>query len=351
MHQDEAPAALPLGGNATMNDVALAAGLSRATVSKYFNGSESLKPATRERIERACRELQYVPDMHAVSLVKGRSNLIGVVLPFISEPFFGKVLQVIERRAAHYGQQVVIQASNNDPAREAAALLTLRAMKVHGIIFTPIDSQTNLPLIRSLQQELRMVFLDSTFDDNCHFVMNDNRQSIALAVNYLLSRGSIPAYLAAPHVANPSRPERLAGYENAMRAAGHAPVVIPDNPAAITWQFEAYAYEQVLAWCAGGGLAQSGATALVCATDRLAIGAAKALRKFGRHPGQDILLAGHDNIDICEYLDPMLTTVHQDIDQIGQAAVDCLQLDDDVLAGSGHFQRRFPGRLVIRESA
>ncbi|WP_028455413.1 LacI family DNA-binding transcriptional regulator [Chitinilyticum litopenaei] len=348
MSQNAPPAPV---GSATMQDVAAAAGLSRATVSKYFNGSDSLKPETRERIERACRELNYVPDMHAVSLVKGRSNLIGVVLPFISEPFFGKVLQVIERRAAQYGQQVVIQASNNDPQREAAALLTLRAMKVHGIVFTPIASRDNLPLIEQLQQELRIVFLDSYFNEDCHFVMNDNRQSIALAVNYLLSRSAIPAYLAAPNVAIPSRPERLAGYEAAMRAAGHAPIVIPDNPASTTWQFEAYAYEQVLAWCANGGLAASGASALVCATDRLAIGAAKALRRFGRRPGHDILLAGHDNIDICDYLDPMLTTVHQDIDRIGQAAVDCLQTGADGQQQDGFFQRRFPGRLVIRESA
>ncbi|GAB7129371.1 LacI family DNA-binding transcriptional regulator [Silvimonas sp. JCM 19000] len=336
-------------GVVTMNDVAVAAGLSRTTVSKFFNGSETLKPATRERIERACRELHYVPDLHAVSLVKGRSNLIGVILPFIAEPFFGKVLQIMEREAARGGMQIVIQASNNDPKREAAALMTLRAMKVNGIIVTPIESTANRALFAALQKEMRIIFLDAYFDEDCHFVMNDNRQSIGLMVNYLLSRGVRPAYLGTPRIANPSRPERLAGYQEAMQRAGETPQVIPVDVEAPTWQFEAFAYEQLLAWCGQGGLRDGGIGAIMCATDRMAFGAAKALRKFGKQPGKDMLVAGHDNLDIGEYLEPQLTTVHQDIEQIGLTAIRFM-LQESAPA-SGYFQKRFPGRLVIRESA
>ncbi|GGP24977.1 LacI family DNA-binding transcriptional regulator [Silvimonas amylolytica] len=337
-------------GVVTMNDVAAAAGLSRTTVSKYFNGSATLKPDTREKIERACRALNYVPDLHAVSLVTGRSNLVGVVLPFIAEPFFGKVLQLMEREAAALGLQIVIQASNNDTRREAAALMALRAMKVHGIILTPIESDDNRALLASLQKEMRIVFLDSFMDENCHFVMNDNQQSIGLMVNYLLSRNVRPAYLGTPRIANPSRPERLAGYVAAMKAAGETPEVIPVAVDTPTWQFEAFAYEQLLNWCGQGGLRDSGAGGIMCTTDRMAFGAAKALRKFGRHPGKDMLLAGHDNLDICEYMDPQLTTVHQDIERISHAAMHFIQLDPAELGGR-FYQQRFPGRLVIRESA
>ncbi len=337
-------------GVVTMNDVAAAAGLSRTTVSKFFNGSATLKPDTREKIERACRALNYVPDLHAVSLVTGRSNLVGVVLPFIAEPFFGKILQLMEREAAALGLQIVIQASNNDTRREAAALMTLRAMKVHGIILTPIESNDNRALLASLQKEMRIVFLDSFMDEHCHFVMNDNQQSIGLMVNYLLSRGVRPAYLGTPRIANPSRPERMAGYIAAMKAAGETPEVIPVAVDTPTWQFESFAYEQLLNWCGQGGLRDSGAGAIMCTTDRMAFGAAKALRKFGRHPGKDMLLAGHDNLDICEYMDPQLTTVHQDIERISQAAMHFIQLDPAELGGR-LYQQRFAGRLVIRESA
>ncbi|WP_084186843.1 LacI family DNA-binding transcriptional regulator [Andreprevotia chitinilytica] len=347
----DAPVSSGANGVVTMNDVAIAAGLSRATVSKFFNGSVSLKPETRERIDRACRELQYVPDLHAVSLVKGKSNLVGVVLPAISEPFFGKVLQVIEQEAAKFGLQVVIQISNNDPAREAAALLALRSMKVHGIVITPLDSDRNRELLAGFEKEQRLIYLDSYIHPDCHFVMNDNRQSIGLMVNYLLSKGINPAYLGAPKIAIPSRPERLAGYIEAMERAGKAPQIIPTPPAAQTWQFEAYAYEQMLAWCGGGGLLNPDISGILCSTDRLALGAMQALRRFGRHPGRDIAVAGHDDIDICEYLDPRLTTVRQDIDQLGRAAVEFLQLEPGAITKTGLYQKRYAGRLVVRESA
>ncbi|MBL8483193.1 MAG: LacI family DNA-binding transcriptional regulator, partial [Rhodocyclaceae bacterium] len=200
-----APAPDPLPATpATMHDVAQRAGVSRATVSKYFNDSRGLKPETRERIEKACRELHYVPDPHAVSLVKGQSRLIGVVLPVIAEPFFADVLRVIEESAAALGLQLIIQCSYSDPAREAAALRALRALKVQGIAVTAVCSQSNADLLARLEQEIRIVYLDSYVRPDCHYAMNDNRQSAGLLTRYLLSRGHNPAFLGAPPVAFPS---------------------------------------------------------------------------------------------------------------------------------------------------
>lgn len=334
----------------TMHDVAEHAGVSRATVSKYFNGSESLKPETRARIEQACRELDYVPDPHAVSLVKGRSNLIGVILPVISEPFFAEVLRVIEEQAAAIGMHLIIQCSYNDPAREAAALLALRSMKVFGVVLTAVAAQANLDLLRRLEKEMRLVYLDSYVHPDCHYVMNDNRQSAGLLTRYLISHGHRPAFLGAPPVANPSPQERLAGYREAMLEAGLPPCIVPTGAPTQSWDFEAYAMRHMLNWLGSGSWKNDGVTALVCGTDRLAVGAMAAFRKFGLNPGQDMAFVGHDDLPLCDYLYPPLTTVKQDVAAIGRAAIECLQQQADA-PEAGLYQRRFPGSLIIRASA
>lgn len=346
------PSSAPRHGPATMQDVADAAGVSRVTVSKFFNGGASLKPATRERIEAACLALQYSPDPHAVSLVKGRSNLIGVVLPVISEPYFAAVLQTLEQEAATQGLQLLIQSSANDPAREAAALLALKAMKVAGIIITVVDSMQNAALLDSLAREMRIVHFDTYLTPACHHVLNDNHQSIRLLVEHCLARGRKPAYLGAPHIAFPSRPERLESYLDALRAAGLPPCVVPVAEEEHTWRFEAYAHKYVGQWLAEGSWRAAQIGALVCATDRLALGAMRAMREHGLEPGRDLLVCGHDDLSFSEYLHPALTTARQDVARLGRAAIECLSLPDDYFnARRPYFERRLPAELVIRESA
>lgn len=340
------------GGPATMQDVADLAGVSRATVSKYFNGSEGLRLETRSRIEEACRQLHYIPDPHAVSLVKGRSNLVGVILPAIGEPFFAEVLEVVETEAAALGLQLVIQCSYSDPAREAAALLALRSMKVRGIVLTAVASKENANLLKRLERDVRIVYLDSYVRPDCHYVMNDNIQTAGLLTRYLLSRGHRPAFMGAPAVAFPSPDERAAGYVEAMREADLPPCLIPFSATDRSWEFESFALQHTLNWLGSGAWAKEKCTAVVCGTDRLAIGVMAAFRRFGMEPGRDVAIVGHDDLTVSEFLHPALTTVKQDIVSIGRAVIDCLQLGDEAFTSSApYYQRRFPGKLIVRASA
>lgn len=331
----------------TMNDVARAAGLSRTTVSKYFNGHTSLKPATRELIEQVCSALHYVPDLHAVSLVKGRSRLIGVILPVIADAFYGEVLRHMQDQAAAAGLQLVVLCSHNDAATEEAAILTLRSMKVQGLVITAVASDRNRGLYANLAQEMRIVFLDSYVEADCNFVMNDNVQSMGLLVAHLIAQGCAPAYLSAPAVARPSHDERLDGYTRAMEAAGLAPRLVPIPADVLTWDFEAFALEHVGRWLQSGDWQRNQRDALICATDRLALGAMAALRRIGKEPGRDMLFVGHDDVPMCGFVSPALTTARQDLEAIGRAAIDCLTQ----ALGTSLYQKRFPARLIVRESA
>lgn len=341
-----------ISSRVTMQDIATLVGVSRITVSKYFNGNQGIKTETRKRIEKVCSDLHYVPDPHAISLVKGKSNLIGVVLPVISEPFFAEVVSVLEEEAVELGLRVVIQCSHNDPVLEAHALLALRAMKVQGVVITTIASQQNTELLKRLEHEMRIVHLDSYLSPNCHFVMNDNRQSVGLITRYLLSRGHRPAFLAAPPVAYPSGPERIAGYLEAMHESDCPPFLVPLTNAESTWNFEAFAMQHTLNMLGTGEWGREKGTALICATDRLAIGAMAAFRKFGLEPGRDVAFVGHDDLPVCEYLYPSLTTVKQDVAAMGRAAIECLKLDTSTFtAKHPYYQKKFAARLIVRESA
>jgi DNA-binding LacI/PurR family transcriptional regulator len=336
----------------TMQDIATLVGVSRITVSKYFNGNQGIKAETRKRIEKICSELNYVPDQNAVRLVKGKANLVGVIIPVLSEPFFAEVLKVIGDEAAELGLRVVIFCSYNDPAREAAALLALRATKVQGIIITPVASQNNAKLLSHLEHEMRIVYLDSYLGPKCHFVMNDNIQSTGLLTRYLLSRGHKPAFLAAPAVAYPSGPERVQGYQEAMREADCQPFLIPLVNADATWNFEAFAMHHMLNFLGTGDWGKEKRTALICATDRLAIGAMAAFRKFGLEPGRDVAFVGHDDLPVCEFLYPALTTVKQDVVAIGRAAMDCMKQEASAFTPKNpYYQKRFAARLIVRDSA
>ena len=335
-----------------MQDIATLVGVSRLTVSKFFNGNQGVKAETRKRIEQVCRDLDYVPDQNAVRLVKGKANLIGVILPMLSEPFFAEVLNVIGDEAAELGLRVAIFCSYNDPEREAAALLALRATKVHGVILTPVYSQKNAELLGRLENEMRIVYLDSYLGPECHFVMNDNLQSTGLITRYLLSRGHQPAFLGAPPIANPSGPERVAGYIEAMKEANCPPFLVPLSNADATWNFEAFAMHHTLNLLGTGEWAKEKRTAMICATDRLAIGAMAAFRKFGMEPGRDVAFVGHDDLPVCEYLYPALTTVKQDVVAIGRAVMECLKQDESGFTPKNpYYQRKFAASLIIRDSA
>jgi DNA-binding LacI/PurR family transcriptional regulator len=336
----------------TMQDIATLVGVSRITVSKYFNGNQGVKAETRKRIEKICSDLNYVPDQNAVRLVKGKANLIGVIVPILSEPFFSEVLNVISDEAAEVGLRVVIFCSYNDPAREAAALLALRSTKAHGVVITPVLSQDNAELLGRLEHEMKIVYLDSYLSPKCHFVMNDNIQSTGLLTRYLLSRGHRPAFLGAPAVAYPSGPERITGYLEAMREADSPAFLVPlvnSNP---TWNFEAFAMHHTLSLLGTGEWAKENKTALICATDRLAIGAMAAFRKFGLEPGRDVAIVGHDDVPVCEYLYPTLTTVKQDVAAMGRAVMEFMKMDDGTFTSKNpYFQKKFAARLIVRESA
>ncbi len=332
---------------ATMADVARAAGLSRYTVSKALNGDRTVRPAARERILAVCRRLDYTPNPHAVGLVRGRANLLGLIVSQITDPFYGEIIEAADRTARGRGTQVVVQCSYGQAALEEQILRNLLALRVRGLVVAPVMSGENRGLWERAERAVPVVFIDRFFKRKCHYVMNDHYKGARLVTEHLLERRRPAAYLGSAHGRlNSAIVDRERGYLDAAAARGARPVLIPLTNSRAGRDTEEFGYENMKAHLREA----PPPPALFCATDAIALGAMLALSERGLRPGKDVLVAGHDDLPFSAYANPPLTTVRQPKEEIGRRAVEAA-LELARRRRKGEFVRKvLPPDLVVRAS-
>ncbi len=334
-----------------MVEFAEISGLSRPTVAKYFADPDSVRPATRQKIEAALSRYDYRPNLFAVNLNKKSSNLIGVVVPDTADPFYAAVVRHIELNCAANGHLVIVLSSRGDPQMEARSLDTLLSLRVAGAILSPLGVNSDIAMIDSLRARIPVVFLDSRLDETSPLVGTDNGQSIGLITHYLCRTGSPPAYFEFPPV-NRNGFERRASYCATMDRLGLEPLVVTLGTGR-HWRFEDIGFTETARLLERGGLP---ADTILCSNDRLAIGvmaaAYRAGRKVGRAGDCDLRIAGHDDQPTSRYLCPPLTTVAQDVQQLGGRCVDLLLAHIDGSAADADTPEiRLEAKLMMRESA
>src|SRR5208282_5260278 len=166
----------------TMEEFSVASGISRPTLSRFFNDSQSVRPATRQRIEAAMDRLSYRPNLFAVNFNRRNPKTVGIIVPTLLDPFYAALVQRIEFQASAAGYWTVIQSSHGDPDRDAEAVSTLVSTNSAGPVVVPL------------------VFLDTRADAGGAFVGTDNHISMGLIVDYLMRSGSPPSYIGMPAV-------------------------------------------------------------------------------------------------------------------------------------------------------
>jgi LacI family transcriptional regulator, repressor for deo operon, udp, cdd, tsx, nupC, and nupG len=337
----------------TMDEFAAASGLSRPTVSKYFNDPTSVRPATRARIEQALHTWDYRPNLFAMNLNRRRPRIIGVIVPHTTDPFYAELVRRIELRCIRAGYLALVLSSHGERQLESRAIETLLSLKIAGAIVAPLGFESDLDLIRSLQGRIPIVFMDSTLDDDTAFVGTDNRQSVGLMVDYLSRTGAPPTFFEMPAVNHNAR-DRHDSYVAAMERLGLQPEIVSVGHDR-DWSFEEIGYRETLRILDGPGFPTA---TILCANDRLAFGvmaaASQKRLKVGREPGCDLRIAGHDDHPLSRYTCPALTTVAQDFDRLGTLATETLlaQVGDLPDEGDGPpLQQRLQGTLMMRETA
>jgi len=336
----------------TMEEFAAATGLSRPTVSKYFDNPDNVKPSTRARIEKALKDYDYRPNIFAVSLNRKQPKNIGVIVPHISDPFYAEVVRQIEMRCLAEGYWAIVLSSHGERKLEARAMRTLMSLNIAGVLMAPLGFETDAKLLASLVNTMPIVFLDNRVNADQPFVGTDNRQSMGTITEYLCRTGEHPCFLEMPAV-NQNALERRAAYIATMNRLGIEPIVLPIS--AKGWEFEELGYREASNILDGGGFPTR---TVLCANDRVAFGviAAAFERKLsiGRDEGCELRVAGHDDHPLSRFTCPPLTTVAQDYQGIAAAGVDMLFAR---LGGSINSLTRNPevkqleAKLIMRASA
>ncbi|WP_208999153.1 LacI family DNA-binding transcriptional regulator [Roseibium sediminis] len=308
----------------TMKELSEAIGVSRPTLSRYFQDPEAVRLTTRKKIAEALEGVDYVYNFIATRQNRKTTGMIGVIVPHFNDLFFTSLLESIDAAARAEGLTVLAQSSHGDEAQEARALEKLRSMSVDGAVIAPLGAAASDTAFASAAQDFPIVFADSrpyTELDGTDFVGTDNAQSIGAIVEYLCRGRGAPTFLGMPRL-NSNAMEREQAYIDAVTREGLKPTIVEPYEFKESWDFEAFGFAVMdHHFSSQNHLSDT----LLCANDRIAIGAIRAANRHGllaRGTEQTRLrIAGHDDHPLSQYMYPSLTTVAQDVDGIGQEAI------------------------------
>lgn len=338
----------------TMEELSVAIGVSRPTLSRYFQDPERVSRTSRQRIQDGLERVEYVPNFFATRLNRKSTGMIGVIIPYLNDLFFTRLLEAIERAAMEAGYTVITQCSHSDPAIEARAAETLMSMNVDGALVAPLGNHSDVKVHEHLRSRLPFVLVDSRPEimPKVDFVGTNHMQSTGLVTEYLARVGGSPVFLAMPRV-NFNAMERERAYIAKMLELELEPRIIGTELVQETWHFEAHGLAVLDAEFSSGRLTDA---SILCVNDRVAIGALRAAACHGLEPGAQrkggLRIAGHDDYPLCPYTTPTLTTVAQDVDAIGKSAV--TRLVENIHAENSLGEQTvnlIDGVMKIRESA
>jgi len=289
----------------TIKDVARRAGVAHTTVSRALRGNPIISTETTERIRKIASEMGYQPSAAARSLKTNRSQVLGVIVSSIDDPFFSEILQGIDDIAQQSDYSLFIASSQRDLDREKAIVRTMREHRVDGVILcsTPFSSEQS----HQLQNfEIPIVVINNqSAEDYRYSIYHDDLDGSMQVMQYLINLGHERiAYLGFPHSGRTNL-NRQKGYQEQMQAA--------DLPILDGYEFEARASDMENGRIAAQHFVSLNQppTALFCYNDLLAIGVMCGLQAYGLRIPEDISVAGFDNISPSAFTIPPLTTFDQ----------------------------------------
>jgi DNA-binding LacI/PurR family transcriptional regulator len=323
-------------------DVAKKVGVSEATVSRVLNEKPGVSEATRNRILTALDVLGYE---RPTKLRGERARLVGLVLPELQNPIFPAFAEVVGSALAQQGYTPVLCTQTAGGVTEADYVELLLQQQVSGVVFAGgLYTQADAPhdhYRRLTQRKLPTVLVNAPIAGlGFATVSCDDGAAAEQAVAHLLSLGHTKiGLLLGPRDHVPSQ-RKLAAAQRTAAAAGHP--IAAERIAHSLYSLEA-------AQASAGRLIRAGATGIVCASDPMALGAIRAVRRAGLNVPADVSVIGFDDSALMSAVDPPLTTVRQPIDAMGRLVIELLVAQ---IAGNpvAHDEMLFEPELVVRAS-
>lgn len=338
----------------TLEAVAARAGVSRATVSRVVNGGAGVRRPLVERVHAAVEELGYVPNRAARTLVTRRNGAIAVVVGepgsrFFSDPFFAQQVRGISRELAEHDHQLVLLLTGAGTDRERVGRY-LAGGHVDGALIFSLHADDWLPVLARKAGLPTVMGGRPTWPDpddrrRTLYVDCDNRGGAREAVRRLLGLGRRRIVHIAGPLDRPASVDRLDGFRDILPGVGAAMIAEGD----FTPEGGALAMEELLEHAPD-------LDGVFAASDVMASGALRVLRSRGRRVPDDVAVVGFDDmVSVAEWTDPPLTTVRQDIEEMGrlmaQLLLHALEPASDRDGGPAVSSIITPTRLVVRDSA
>jgi LacI family transcriptional regulator len=323
----------------TLADVARVAQVATSTASRALQESSRISEPTKLRVREAARGLGYRPNRLAQSLRRQTASLVGIVVPDIGAPFFSRVVKGAQQVLEQNGIAVLVMNTEREPEREAAAIETLREHRVAGVLVATSGGAGADP-------KLPTVYFDNiVLNRGVGNVTRANRAGMQLLVGHLREHGHERiGYIGGPPLLT-SGIERLDGYREAVRSLG---LVDRDDYAQFgesTWSAHsgATAMERLLAL-------DLPPTAVVTSGESFAMGALSACRERGMHVPDDVALVSFDDPPFGDLLDPPLTALQRNEEEMGRLAASLLLHALQATAVPQPAEVRLPVQLVLRRS-
>lgn len=328
---------------ATIRDVARAANVSIATVSRVFNNNPLVTGETAQRVLESAASLDYWPNGAARSLTTSLSHTFGVLLPDLFGEFYSEIIRGIDSVVHERHYQLLFSSSH---ASGDEVLGAARAMlgRIDGLLMMVPDA-ASIETVERIRKRITVVLLNpSVAVPGCSSVSVDNYGGARLVTDHLLGLGHREVAMVAGPAGNRDAEERARGFRRALVDAGLDPGTAQVVPGDFREASGYAAARRILA-------RRPRPTAVFAANDNMAIGLLSALREAGLQVPGDVAVAGFDNQTTTRYLNPPLTTVDVDTFALGREAVTLmLEYLDDEDNGRPSVNRVLPASLTIRES-
>ncbi|WP_105617345.1 LacI family DNA-binding transcriptional regulator [Vallitalea okinawensis] len=322
----------------TIKDVAKQAGVSVTTVSRVLNNRGYLSDDVKSKVHKAMEEINYQPNEIARSLFRKKSNIIGLIVPSASHPFFAALTNLTEAYAFEKGYKVMLCNSNLDLKKEKEYIEMLKRSQVDGII---MGSHT-LDVDDYKALKLPIVTLDRRIDEQIPFVSCDNYQGGQLATELLIQKGCKKiAYIGGNLTLDLLSNKRYDAFEEVANRNDIETVLLETDIKGFNFaEYDDLAcklFEE-----------HPDIDGVFASSDIIASYVIKAAIKNQMNIPDDIKVIGYDNINVAEFMTPELTTIAQPIEIMSKKLVDLLimQMDSENI----NVENVFPVKLIQRQT-
>lgn len=326
-----------------IKDIAKVIGVNASTVSRALNGKPGVSEQLRERIIKTAQQMGYSPDMAAMGLRKGKTKIVGVLIPDIANPFFAQIVRAMEKVLNPVGYHLLLCSTDENPQHETDNLKTLVSQRVEGILAAPVDSGGNKSLYsKILESKIPLVFFDRLVPDvETSYVITDNESGVRDLVEYLYRCGHKTLGIVTLRERSFTGRMRLTG---ALKASSELGIVVKEKWIVDGRSTQEGGYEAARRLFA----MEEKPTALIVGNNLMMLGVLKALKDFGLKVPRDLSVVSFDDSYWNQIFDPPITCVAQEPEQMGLIAATLLL--DKIMHGGKISKTVLKAHFVERQS-